>query len=197
MNRQERLRYCKACTHQKFDTHKGIICSLTNNPAEFEVSCTTYKEDPELKHKAEMDAIRNQLYVQEVDKGKRFVNYIIDTIFMYLMILFFATIYGIYLAAVNPNALDGLEENGGLIENLVFILLSIIYYTLMESLTGRTIGKLLTKTKVVDEDGNKPSFGTAFIRSLCRIVPFDGLSFLFAGKGWHDAWSNTTVVEVK
>ncbi|WP_430817038.1 RDD family protein [Carboxylicivirga sp. RSCT41] len=197
MNRQERLKFCKACTLQKFDTQRGIICSLTNNPAEFEVSCTTYKEDPELKHKAEMEAIRNQLYVQEVDKGKRFVNHLIDSIFIWVLFILFAMLYGVYLGIFNPEAIETIDESGSFIENLFFILLSIVYYTIMEALTGRTIGKLITKTRVVDENGNKPDFGTSFIRSLCRIVPFDGLSFLFADKGWHDAWSKTKVVSVK
>ncbi|MCG8581219.1 MAG: RDD family protein [Bacteroidales bacterium] len=197
MDRQERLKFCKACTHQKFDTHKGIICSLTNNPAEFEVACTTYNEDPELKHKADMDAIRNQLYVQEVDKGKRFVNHIIDTIFIMLLYIFFAMIYGVYLGITNPQAIDTLDESASIIENITILLLTVFYYTLIEGLTGRSIGKLITKTKVVDENGYKPDFGTAFIRSLCRIVPFDALSFLFSDKGWHDAWSKTRVVSIK
>jgi uncharacterized RDD family membrane protein YckC len=197
MNRQERLQFCKVCTHHKFDTQKGIICSLTNNPAEFQVACTTFKENPELKHKVEMDAIRNQLYVQEVDKGIRFTNYLIDSIFMYLLILFFAVLIGVVFGIFNPEAIENIGETSQLSEYLFGLLLTLLYYTGMESLTGRTIGKLITKTKVVDENGNKPDLGTTFIRSLCRIVPFDALSFLFADKGWHDAWSKTRVVSIK
>ncbi|MBR8535555.1 RDD family protein [Carboxylicivirga sediminis] len=196
MNRQERLRFCKACKHQKFDTHKGIICSLTNAPAEFQVACTTYSEDPELKHKVEMEAIRNQLYTQEADKGKRFINHLLDGIFAYIFMFFLAIIVGVIVAIVNPEAVNSFENNIGFSYFMIFFSF-FIYYLVMEATTGRTLGKMITRTKVIDENGNKPDFSTILIRSFCRLVPFNALSFLFAERGWHDAWSKTRVVESK
>jgi hypothetical protein len=49
---------------------------------------------------------------------------------------------------------------------------------------------------VVDENGNKPEYQTIMIRSLCRLIPFDALSFLGAtSRGWHDSISRTYVVQ--
>lgn len=196
MNRQERLKYCKVCTLQRFDAEKGIICSLTNQEAAFEVSCTMYKEDAELKFKAEMEDIRHQIHTEETSKGKRFANYIIDVIAMYIMAIFFMVAYTLFVGISDPAALEELANNNSL-SYFIGALLTLFYYTLMEATTGRTIGKLITKTKVVDANGDKPDFGSAFIRSLCRCVPFEAFSFLFADKGWHDNWSNTRVVDVK
>jgi len=42
----------------------------------------------------------------------------------------------------------------------------------------------------------QPELSTILVRSLCRAVPFDALSFLFKDTGgWHDEWSKTYVVE--
>ncbi|RXM52670.1 MULTISPECIES: RDD family protein [unclassified Chryseobacterium] len=73
----------------------------------------------------------------------------------------------------------------------------ILYYFLMENyLDGRTVSKYITGTKVISTDGSKPSSKQIIYRSLSRIVPFDGLSFLGVN-GWHDSWSYTRVINVK
>lgn len=72
----------------------------------------------------------------------------------------------------------------------------LFYYVFFESLTGRTPGKLLTGTRVVDEQGQKPSFGQILGRSLARMLPFEPLSFFGAeNRGWHDSLSKTYVVK--
>ncbi|HQO50186.1 MAG TPA: rhomboid family intramembrane serine protease [Bacteroidales bacterium] len=45
MNRDKQLVYCGRCTQQKFDFEKGIICSLTNERADFEEECPQYERD--------------------------------------------------------------------------------------------------------------------------------------------------------
>ena len=54
-------------------------------------------------------------------------------------------------------------------------LLSIMYYTLTESMWGASIGKMLLGLKVVGEDGKNPLIASAFIRNVSRI---HGLLFL-------------------
>ena len=69
---------------------------------------------------------------------------------------------------------------------------------ILEGLTQRTIGKLITRTKVVMENGEKPSSEAIIIRSLCRMIPFDAFSFLGdPSRGWHDTISKTYVVDVQ
>ncbi|PWN63189.1 RDD family protein [Chryseobacterium oncorhynchi] len=72
-----------------------------------------------------------------------------------------------------------------------------LYYFLMENyLDGRTVSKYITGTKVISTDGTKPTTQQIIYRSLSRIVPFDGISFLGVN-GWHDSWSYTRVINVK
>jgi len=62
MNRTKQLEFCKICENQKFDTHKGIICSLTNDKADFIGTCPSFKEKPEMKkyneYKSQSETIR-------------------------------------------------------------------------------------------------------------------------------------------
>ncbi len=72
------------------------------------------------------------------------------------------------------------------------------YYFVFEVLWQRTIGKLVTGTKVVMVDGGRPSVETILIRSLIRLVPFEPFSFLLVSREertwWHDRWTQTRVV---
>ncbi len=45
MDRTKQLEYCKKCTKQKFDPRQGIICSLTNQKADFENECEHFEID--------------------------------------------------------------------------------------------------------------------------------------------------------
>lgn len=67
----------------------------------------------------------------------------------------------------------------------------------MEYFFGKTIGKFVTKTNVVSRDGNKITFKSAIIRSLCRWIPFDFLSLALGAdaKAWHDVISKTYVID--
>lgn len=74
----------------------------------------------------------------------------------------------------------------------------------MESMTGKTVGKMLFKLKVVNNDGSQPDGQAIAIRTLCRFIPFDGLSFICGGwenhelkSNWHDRFSNTYVISEK
>ena len=80
---------------------------------------------------------------------------------------------------------------------IVGAIAALIYYTLMESfLQGKSLGKYVTKTRVVTHEGYQPELSTILVRSLSRVVPFDALSFLFKEPGgWHDEWSKTYVVQ--
>jgi uncharacterized RDD family membrane protein YckC len=77
----------------------------------------------------------------------------------------FLALAGILFAA------DGLLGND-LYRKTVFIWLGLIvaYFPLTEGLTGRTLGKLVSGTKVVDSQGNVPGIGKAIIRTLTRVV---------------------------
>lgn len=70
------------------------------------------------------------------------------------------------------------------------------YYLFFEGLFQATPGKFITRTRVVDLDGNKPSFVSILGRTLSRFVPFEPFSFFSSTQdGWHDRWSGTRVVQ--
>jgi len=131
--------------------------------------------------------------------GKRFLNYVIDQVAFYS--LPFGIGYAVMtLDQVVPAAwlLNWLEEDD-LLANITFsIMITIIYYFGMEALCGRTLGKIVTGTKVVSLDGRKPTLGQLLGRSLSRLVPFEPFSFLWgSSSGWHDRWSKTLVIDLR
>jgi hypothetical protein len=72
-----------------------------------------------------------------------------------------------------------------------------LYYLLLEGIVGASFGKLITNTVVVNEAGQRPSIGQTIGRTFCRLIPFDGWSFLFRQRGWHDTLSGTHVTKGK
>jgi uncharacterized RDD family membrane protein YckC len=78
------------------------------------------------------------------------------------------------------------------------IALRLAYYITLESLWGRTLGKLVTGTIVVDARGLRPTFGQICVRSFARFIPFEPFSFLGrVPRGWHDKLPNTYVVKAR
>ncbi len=78
---------------------------------------------------------------------------------------------------------------------LMGILLFFAYYFLMEMSLGRTLGKMLTGSKVINEDGKKPSFREISIRTLCRFIPLEFIPIFFSARQClHDSLSKTYVV---
>jgi uncharacterized RDD family membrane protein YckC len=129
-----------------------------------------------------------------VSTGIRFTNFIIDFfVWSYLAYIFKG------LIIVNSADSSGRGYNqSSFIENLfinsVFL---VLYYTTMEIAFQRTLGKFATKTKVVTESGEKPSTEVILKRTFCRLIPFDGLTFLMSNGGMHDTLSKTRVVKIK
>ncbi|MFB6341012.1 toxin-antitoxin system YwqK family antitoxin [Saccharicrinis sp. FJH62] len=49
MTRKEHLIFCKKCLNRKYDSKQGIICNLTQKPADFKETCESFSLDPEIK----------------------------------------------------------------------------------------------------------------------------------------------------
>jgi uncharacterized RDD family membrane protein YckC len=62
---------------------------------------------------------------------------------------------------------------------LVGFLLVALYFPITEGLWGRSVGKLVSGTIVVDEKGRPPGFGRAAVRTLLRLVEVN--PFLLGG----------------
>lgn len=132
-------------------------------------------------------------------KGKRLANFVIDRLVIYaltfLLGMFSVVLYNVF----DLGGLLRFIENMTTIEELLLgVVVSLVYYTILESITGRSIGKYITNTRVVNEREKKAAPDEVFIRSICRFIPFDAFSFLGSeGRGWHDSLAKTYVVDIK
>ncbi len=122
------------------------------------------------------------------DKTTRLDNYIIDKIGLIIIIILHAFILDSWLHII--------PAEGSPFLGLYFLFLYLAYHFLFEYFFSRTPGKFFTKTKVTDLAGGKPKTKTLLIRNLCRLIPFDNISFLIGKTGWHDSISETEVVVV-
>lgn len=111
-------------------------------------------------------------------KTKRFFNFFIDYLIIVILHIPF------FMNTKFDNQLQA---------SLLSLTIRLFYYLIMEGAFRTTIGKFITNTKVVSYDGSRAD--DIFIRTICRIIPFEPLSFLFSNKGWHDSISKTIVID--
>ncbi|MCS7180331.1 MAG: RDD family protein [bacterium] len=90
---------------------------------------------------------------------------------------------------------------------IIFFIFLIFYEIFLVGKFGATLGKMIMGIKIVDENGNKISYGTAFIREILIKVVFYFLIFFIAGLGylwalwdkkkqtWHDKIAKTIVIK--
>ncbi len=135
------------------------------------------------------------------NKSLRFANYAIDsliTLGLTAAVMIVVMMLSDLLMYDTSSFLSYIEHMNRLEEYIFGLFITIPYYILMEGLTARTIGKYLTGTIVVDNEGIKPSTETLLKRSFCRAIPFNAVSFLGKkSRGWHDSISETYVVNKK
>lgn len=131
-------------------------------------------------------------------RGKRFLNFIIDTLFYYVLSYGMGIGIGILYNLGIEGPLLWLMESSQLTQTLLGIVIVLLYYIIMESLTSKSIGKFITGTRVVTDEGTRPEAGIIALRTLCRCIPFEAFSFFNEqSRGWHDSLSDTYVVDEK
>ncbi len=130
----------------------------------------------------------DELKASTVHPRVRLLNYVIDMALAYFLMAVVGKL-------VRYTAGSPYLETFGKCELQIFSLaLIMLYYLLFEFSIGRTPGKLVTGTKVVTENNEKPSLAQIAGRTLSRFVPFEPFSFLSdTNRGWHDRWSKTYV----
>ncbi len=133
--------------------------------------------------------------IQPTTWQKRLLTHVLDLFFFYMSFIILGVVIGIVLASLGKDPESAFEINP-LLDKLITMLLLVAYNITFESIFGKTLGKMITNTKVVNEDGTKPSFNQIVGRSFARLIPFDGFSFLAERpRGWHDTMSGTMVVD--
>jgi uncharacterized RDD family membrane protein YckC len=140
--------------------------------------------------------------VRPATQGKRLANLVIDGIITNVLStaagFVLGLVYGVSKAAQGVEFTQADEDFLNLLGMLLGFLVFFIYYIGMEALFHKTIGKLITGTRVVNADGRPPSFGQVVGRSFARMIPFEAFSFLGGNGrpvGWHDSLAKTRVVE--
>jgi uncharacterized RDD family membrane protein YckC len=132
----------------------------------------------------------------QAGSGKRLANFLIDRLFFYflwkfLLVKFTVTVISLF-------GIDIEDRTMFVIGIWLFVIVfDVSCLAAIESITGgKTIGKYITGTRAVNEDGTRISPKTALFRSLSRIVPFEAFSALGSPcHPWHDRWTNTFVVD--
>ncbi len=128
----------------------------------------------------------------EAPSGRRFVNFIIDFIIVYIIKFIIGILIGIATLFVY------IDVSLVFIAYLFGLPTYVLYYTLMEFFAnGKTIGKLITRTRAVRIDGQKLTFTQAFGRSISRLIPIDPVSAIISDRPWHDSIPKTMVISDK
>lgn len=146
-----------------------------------------------------LQPLEEEIYYQRASAGTRFANYIIDVIIFYVLAFIIGAVIGVAAVASRSSIdYDSSETAGaGAIFYLIAFAIMVGYYTITEAaFKGRTIGKMITGTRAIMNDGSDITWKTAFLRSLSRLVPFEPFS-AFGGYPWHDQWTNTQVVKAR
>lgn len=132
----------------------------------------------------------------QASAGKRFVNLLVDRVAIYL-------VWSFVLFKVNVALLRAIFQYTHSRELLYVFSYSmtigffVFVLAIEESLTGgKTLGKLITGTRAVNNDGSRISTRTAILRCLSRLVPFEAFSALGSPSfPWHDRWTKTIVID--
>ena len=95
------------------------------------------------------------------------------------------------LAMVAPSIVGQLSVPASYLFQIAVFLL---YYVPAELLTGRTPGKIITRTRVVSRTGEPLTAKQVVGRTLLRLIPMEPFTFFARGPGLHDRASGTRVV---
>ena len=142
------------------------------------------------------------LHFQYASTGQRFVNFLIDNVFMnYGLSYITGAAVGYLLGTLFPDftvaLFSDMESAGVMLFGVILAFFNhIIYYSFCEKVfRGYTLGKLISGTRAIRTDGAELTFSDAILRSLSRLVPFEALSIWFGDGLWHDRWTKTMVIK--
>jgi len=138
---------------------------------------------------------------------KRISAFVIDDLIitMFFMIIFYDQIAHLFsnVTVVDQASLE--QMNLFISENIVIVFaIKVLYHTILIWQNGMTIGKYVTKIKVIDlNSGQRPSFQQAFLRASIRLVSetllYIGFILAFFSpmkQTLHDKFSSCVVVDV-
>jgi hypothetical protein len=125
--------------------------------------------------------------MMEVGVGTRVINFLIDTLVIFLISFGLYKWWTFYVRFWNYKYFPFYQ---------FFYAFIFVYYTIFETLTTRTLGKFVTMTKVKTISGKRPAFYRILLRSLIRLTLIDAFFIPVFGRTLHDQLTKTRVVEV-
>lgn len=182
---------------------KSRISSITGSFERFFIYITTLKTTHmEQPSKDLLQEFEHTADLTPASPGLRFVNCLIDVVAWYAISFVIMIVVSLLFYASGAYEVEASETTTPVepgVMQIILLLGGLLYFTLYYALIeyffkGRTLGKMATGTVVVREDGAKITFKDAFLRSLCRLIPFEALS-AFGYRPWHDSLTNTLVVK--
>ena len=160
----------------------------------------------------DLNILTSEEYVHydHASTGQRFLNWVIDNALMrfglsYLTGMSLGFILGLLAPDFLNNILTAQTSGQSIYTNLSLFLITylvstlnyLLYYTICGKLfNGYTLGKIITGTRAIRQDGGELTFRNAFLRSLSRLVPFEMFSG-FSTLTWHDDWTDTMVIKAR
>lgn len=177
---------CGGSTYEQF-SQTQVRCLHCGSISVYD---TGYRVAPQFELSDDNDILdlEKKMAYRVASLPKRITNYIIDWVVIYLFVFVVASLSNVVTV----------ENNGQLSDTALMILFGgiLLYYSLMEYQFGKTLGKFITRTRVISTTGNPLTFLQCAGRVLCRIIPFEAFSGLFTdGVFWHDSIPKTLVVE--
>lgn len=151
----------------------------------------------------ETDLLKDEDVVKLVPARRRFrlINMLVDNVVFSILLTFLCWLTGMQYPAPFSVKDGGLTFGGqGLLNFAISTILFALYIGLQEgALKGKTLGKLVTDTRAVDEKGRPVTYQKAFIRGLIRGL---GIINAFSALGHpsyplHDRGSRTLVIDEK
>lgn len=131
--------------------------------------------------------------------GQRLANYIIDMIACWLFLMVITIIITLLIIFISPSMIEKIDDIvDDVVEPLGWLLYGLYMGSVEALFRGKSLGKLITKTRAVNTNGSAISTSTAFKRGFIRIAPFCALSALKTPcVPWQDRWTDTMVVDEK
>ena len=152
--------------------------------AELEKRGVVLDEFEKLEKKViEEDEKKELINNNSANSSLRIINLLIDTTIVFIL----AIIVAFIIFPIDRPANNALSY-------LIGVGVYFLYYAIMEINYKKTVGKFITKTKVVKMNEEEPDNSDIITRTLCRFIPLDKVSFLFTRFGFHDNFSNTKVI---
>lgn len=179
---------CNQCGHLNYEqfSQTQVRCTHCGAVSEFDTGYKVMQEfEPVIIPSVTMPVVQAPEVAPLV---KRFINYFIDVLVMVIITM--------QLKVIIPIEMVQIAQNDQEHTMLLILGLFPLYYTLMEFLFGKTLGKFFTRTKVISTRGERLTFSQCLFRALCRFIPFEYFSgLIFKSVFWHDSIPGTLVVE--